>query len=294
MDFELNKRPENNHEAVRINKRIEYLIKFGWAALDKKKDWKKAHQRFTRAQELLAVTMTVDSDFEQDFRMKKVESQFGVYYSCIIRDRSLEEMIQNDLGASIKNKHKQIETLIKQLGIFNNLSLWNMLEQRYDKLEIASIADGRTYEAAEANYAMMRSRRFRFHAAKDKWHYYQLTLADHGVGFGHRLRYALAWIYVILIGFAVIYFLGHSYLTVSGEFEEIINRTLKNTSTWTREYIHSVWISFAMLFAPTHIHVTANAVFMKVILVLNSVTQYVVNVGLIALIVNKLAARRKW
>lgn len=294
MDNQPIQKQENKEEAERRIKRIEYLIKSGWNALDKKKDWKRSHFRFTKAKELLTLPIEVDSDLEHDRQMKTVETQFGLYYSRIIRDRSSEDIIQQDIGGSIREKHRQIEALMKNLGTLKSTSLWNILERRYDKLEILSLAEGRAYEAAEANYAMMRSRRFRFRADRNWRNYLLLTLADYLVGFGHRLRYAFGWIGVIIFGFTSVYFVGHDYIVAQSHLEEAIDRIMPFAWEWEKRYLHSLWISFAMLFVPSQVHVSSDYIIMKAFLVSNAIMQYFVNVGLIALIVNKLAAKRKW
>ena len=57
--------------------------------------------------------------------------------------------------------------------------------------------------------------------------------------------------------------------------------------------LHSLIISFAILFLP-RFELNPTAHFMKVIVSVNDFLGYLVNVGLIALVVNKLASRRKW
>ena len=222
----------------------------------------------------------------------------------------------HDMSRETRGLIEKAEKDVRKYAIHNQALVWNEFEIEYDRWERDSLANGKDYEAAEFNYAMMRARRSRAWASRNVLEYVKLAAAGILFGFGHRMGRVLVWIAVIILGFSVIYWLFYNDLGLSGQMSSHVSiaapqetfkwpwllrqaififlRCLSHFLTLGLRYTHSLFISFAILFLPGRLSLQPTHHFLKLIVDFNEFLTYVVNVGLIALVVNKLASRRKW
>jgi hypothetical protein len=315
----------SNNDAMDLENDPSRLIELGDKE-SQEKEWGLAGGHYIKAIELLEKKLSqaeaqhkYRESLKQDLltcQLKLFRARLEVRSQPTAMTASMTLHGAHDISREIRELIKKTEQSIRNYEVHNQALVWNELEIEYDRRERDSLAEGRDYEAGEFNCAMMRARRSRAWASRNVLEYVKLTAADLLFGFGHRMGRVLVWIAVIILGFSVIYWLFYDGLGLSGQMSSQVNivapqgtyewpwlfrqaififlRCLSSFLTLGLRYIHSLFISSAILFLPGRLSLQPTHHFLKLIVDFNEFLTYVVNVGLIALVVNKLASRRKW
>jgi hypothetical protein len=186
----------------------------------------------------------------------------------------------HDIAREVRSEIEGMESKIRALKILAAPSLWNKLELAYGQLEQASILQGRDYEAEEFNFAMMRAHRRREHAFHNWRAFLGLLAWESLVGYGHRPMRVLGWIATSVVLWSLLYLSVYPQWAGAGGDAP--------------QYLHCLYYSAAVLFAPELVKMPQVGGWLGLFVFSERILSYVMTVGLIGVVVNKLAGRRKW